>query len=183
MSINCLERRLELKINDTASVNASQFREQYVGMPIYVDQRDHERYYRRDRRRDNVRNPVGDLLEDFLEFELLEGILHKEEGAAEEEAVTAELAAAEESAPEGPAAEELAAKEAVEGMQRGNTIGEIIQENIEMYCRDSMFESWPIAMAYVPWQSFTEIYEPDEAMRAGTIFPALNLPFLGGGRR
>lgn len=37
----------------------------------------------------------------------------------------------------------------------------------------------PVAMAYVPWQYFHEVYEPDQALRCGTIFPELNKPFLG----
>ena len=110
-----------MKINDAASVDASRFREPYIGMPVYVDQRDHERYYGR--------------------------------------------------------------KEIIIDEMGGSTIGEIIQENIEAYCRDSMFESWPAAMAYVPWQSFWEIYEPEDAFAAGTIFAELDLPFLGGGGR
>lgn len=38
-----------------------------------------------------------------------------------------------------------------------------------------------VAMAYVPWQYFQTIYEPDKALQAGTIFPELNKPFLGKG--
>ena len=39
---------------------------------------------------------------------------------------------------------------------------------------------YPIAMAYVPWQHFTSIYENlEEAFQAGTIFPELNKPFTG----
>jgi hypothetical protein len=38
-----------------------------------------------------------------------------------------------------------------------------------------------IAMGYVPWQHMTTTYEPDKALREGTIFPELNKPF--GGRR
>ena len=55
-------------------------------------------------------------------------------------------------------------------------------DNMEAYCKDSLFEAWPLAMAYVPWQSFRETYEPEDALRAGTVFPELDLPFLGGGR-
>ena len=44
----------------------------------------------------------------------------------------------------------------------------------------SDFENWPIAMAYVPWQSWKKTYEPAEGLKNGTIFPCLNLPFLGG---
>jgi len=39
--------------------------------------------------------------------------------------------------------------------------------------------SYPLAMAYVPWQKFQNTYEPDKALAAGTIFPELNKPFLG----
>lgn len=38
----------------------------------------------------------------------------------------------------------------------------------------------PLAMAYVPWQSFTDIYENlNEAFLNGTIFKKLTLPFYG----
>lgn len=39
-----------------------------------------------------------------------------------------------------------------------------------------------LAMAYVPWQQFTTVYEPDKALEIGTIFPELDKPFLAGGR-
>lgn len=38
-----------------------------------------------------------------------------------------------------------------------------------------------VAMAYVPWQTFSEVYEPDKALRNGTVFPELNKPFKGRG--
>lgn len=45
----------------------------------------------------------------------------------------------------------------------------------------------PVGMAYVPWQTFTNTYEPQKALRVGTIFPELDLPFLakcsGGNNR
>ncbi|MEG0805073.1 MAG: spore coat associated protein CotJA [Lachnospiraceae bacterium] len=37
----------------------------------------------------------------------------------------------------------------------------------------------PIGMAYVPWQHFNNVYEPDKALVFGTIFPELNKPFCG----
>lgn len=44
---------------------------------------------------------------------------------------------------------------------------------------------FPLAMAYVPWQTWQAIYEPDQALCQGTIFMELDKPFLGcrGGRR
>lgn len=39
-----------------------------------------------------------------------------------------------------------------------------------------------LAMAYVPWQYFTNVYEPDKALEVGTIFPELDKPFLVEGR-
>ena len=38
----------------------------------------------------------------------------------------------------------------------------------------------PLAMAYVPPQKWTITYKDEEGLRAGTIFPALHLPFKGG---
>lgn len=38
-----------------------------------------------------------------------------------------------------------------------------------------------VAMAYVPWQFFGELYEPDKALMYGTVFPELNKPFYGKG--
>ena len=41
----------------------------------------------------------------------------------------------------------------------------------------------PLAMAYVPMQQWHHTYEPAEGWHRGTIFPELDLPFLGGGGR
>lgn len=44
-----------------------------------------------------------------------------------------------------------------------------------------------LAMAYVPWQRWSNLYPLDEGFHRGTIFPELDLPFegykMGGGRR
>ena len=37
-----------------------------------------------------------------------------------------------------------------------------------------------VAMAYVPFQQFGTIYDPERGLRSGTIFPDLDKPFLGG---
>lgn len=48
------------------------------------------------------------------------------------------------------------------------------------YCIDDKLEMYPIAMAYVPWQHLTNIYENlEEAYETGTIFPELTKPFTG----
>ncbi len=39
-----------------------------------------------------------------------------------------------------------------------------------------------VAMAYVPWQQWKDVYEPEVALKNGTLFPELNKPFLAGGR-
>ncbi|MBQ8606526.1 MAG: spore coat associated protein CotJA [Clostridia bacterium] len=40
----------------------------------------------------------------------------------------------------------------------------------------------PIGMAYVPWQSFRDLYEKDKAIMRGTIFAELDKPFKGAKR-
>ncbi len=41
-------------------------------------------------------------------------------------------------------------------------------------------DTFPIAMAYVPWQQFNGISDNlDEAYDTGTIFPELDKPFTG----
>lgn len=40
-------------------------------------------------------------------------------------------------------------------------------------------DSLPLAMAYVPWQSWKNIYKAEDALMEGTIFKELNLPFTG----
>lgn len=37
-----------------------------------------------------------------------------------------------------------------------------------------------VGMAYVPWQNLTTVYEPHQALEAGTIFPELDKPFWAG---
>ena len=48
------------------------------------------------------------------------------------------------------------------------------------YNFDEYMDRFPIAMAYVPWQNLTNIYENlEDAYCEGTIFPELNKPFMG----
>ena len=46
-------------------------------------------------------------------------------------------------------------------------------------CEPNDMPSMALAMAYVPMQQFKTVYEPNEALQYGTIFPELNKPFLG----
>ena len=39
----------------------------------------------------------------------------------------------------------------------------------------------PLAMAYVPWQKWCDIYEPQEGFARGTVFAQLDKPFHGRG--
>lgn len=40
-------------------------------------------------------------------------------------------------------------------------------------------ENPAVTMAYVPFQTDKSIYEPEMALREGTLFPVLNKPFHG----
>ncbi len=40
-------------------------------------------------------------------------------------------------------------------------------------------DSMPLAMSYVPWQEFGELYPPCKALAEGTAFPELNIIFCG----
>ena len=48
-------------------------------------------------------------------------------------------------------------------------------------CNDnnSKMRSMPLAMGYVPMQSWGELYDPETALCEGTAFPDLNLIFCG----
>ena len=41
-------------------------------------------------------------------------------------------------------------------------------------------QNYPAARAYVPWQQWQDIYEPETALAQGTIFPDMDLPFEYG---
>ena len=46
----------------------------------------------------------------------------------------------------------------------------------EMDC----LEGHSLAMVYSPCQKFENLYEAAEALKRGTVFTALDMPFLGG---
>ena len=41
----------------------------------------------------------------------------------------------------------------------------------------------PLVMAYVPSQSWRQLYDEAKALKAGTLFQELDLPFMGGAGR
>lgn len=47
--------------------------------------------------------------------------------------------------------------------------------------REDPLYGMPLAMAYVPWQNWREIYDLCEGFQTGTIFEELDKPFLGRG--
>lgn len=51
------------------------------------------------------------------------------------------------------------------------------------HCSQDDCRHWAVGMAYVPWQNMDQIYEPAQALRAGTLFPELEKPFHGGSMR
>lgn len=60
----------------------------------------------------------------------------------------------------------------------------MIYDRKEIFMQDKNFderlERFPLAMAYVPWQHITRVYDDlEEAFKTGTIFPELNKPFEG----
>ena len=48
-----------------------------------------------------------------------------------------------------------------------------------MMDRSAFPKDTPLAMAYVPFQKFGEVYEPEVAFNMGTLYKELNKPFLG----
>ena len=51
---------------------------------------------------------------------------------------------------------------------------------MQEYKFEQLLDRGEVAMAYVPWQYLTYIYEDlEEAFMNGTIFPELNKPFEG----
>lgn len=47
--------------------------------------------------------------------------------------------------------------------------------------RQDPLHALPIAMAYVPWQTWRQIYEAETGFLKGTIFQELDKPFFGKG--
>lgn len=44
---------------------------------------------------------------------------------------------------------------------------------------NTRMDSLPLAMAYVPWQKWRDLYDSEVGFQRGTIFAELDKPFLG----
>ena len=51
---------------------------------------------------------------------------------------------------------------------------------VEKVKKDDLY-GMPLAMAYVPWQKWQNIYDAEKGFCRGTIFQELDLPFFGVG--
>ncbi len=58
---------------------------------------------------------------------------------------------------------------------------EVSKDEITMTNDDPIFANpcQPLAMAYVPVQVWNQTYDPEVGICRGTIFPELDLPFIG----
>ena len=52
---------------------------------------------------------------------------------------------------------------------------------MQEFLPDTNIDRFPIAMAYVPWQQFRNLYDLEQALQVGTIFAELDKPFTGRG--
>ncbi len=71
-------------------------------------------------------------------------------------------------------------------LSQGNMVRQYSNRNMaehnlgsSMHHLDTCDNRFPIGMAYVPWQTWRNIYEPDKALQRGTIFEELDKPFYG----
>ncbi len=65
-----------------------------------------------------------------------------------------------------------------------NTADKVLADFTEKGCtaNPSPFpKNTPVAMAYVPYQQWGQVYPAESGLERGTIFPELDKPFLGGG--
>lgn len=46
-------------------------------------------------------------------------------------------------------------------------------------CANVLLEEMPLGMAYVPWQTFGTMYPMQQGLHRGTMFPCLDLEFMG----
>jgi len=66
--------------------------------------------------------------------------------------------------------------------ERENALSETLTppEPLQEWHTSPFPQNTPLAMAYVPFQQWGEVYSDDDAFRNGTLFPDLNFRFEGG---
>lgn len=67
---------------------------------------------------------------------------------------------------------------------RNNTMPHNAYRQMHMPASSVRQDAWndkSLAMAYVPWQTWCNIYEAEKGFHRGTIFQELDMPFLGKG--
>lgn len=70
------------------------------------------------------------------------------------------------------------------GRSGRNNCQAVVSTPVSVLERQNDMAGYELAMAYVPWQTWRNIYCPEQAFKAGTIFEELHKPFLGmGGHR
>ena len=57
--------------------------------------------------------------------------------------------------------------------------GIVVQNRTDACDKENAIQGLPVAMAYVPWQEYGNLYPVSQAFRAGTLFAELNLDFMG----
>jgi len=58
-------------------------------------------------------------------------------------------------------------------------VGGIIGAQVTSCDKEKELFGLPLAMAYVPWQEYANLYSVSQAVRKGTLFAELDLDFLG----
>ncbi len=61
----------------------------------------------------------------------------------------------------------------------GNNLGGIIGGCINTCNKESVLQGLALAMAYVPWQAYENLYSLSQGLRRGTIFKDLDFDFMG----
>ncbi len=61
----------------------------------------------------------------------------------------------------------------------GSFLGLILGEEDKCTAFGKLPEQMPVAMAYVPYQPWSEPYEDDVGLKRGTVFACLDKPFIG----
>jgi len=60
---------------------------------------------------------------------------------------------------------------------QNGTLDDLPTASTQSVWQNPPLTGFPLAMVYSPEQEFDDVYEPEEALDAGTLFPALNLEF------